>query len=70
MWKAKIVQIKKMEDTIYGLDVKKMKDRDLKNKLLQDKVLKKQEIFLPSLSFEYFHSSEIWNKISFPSGAD
>ncbi|KAH7861473.1 hypothetical protein Vadar_026670 [Vaccinium darrowii] len=36
--KSKDVQIKKMENTIYGLDVK-MKDRDLKNKLLQDKLL-------------------------------
>lgn len=35
--KSKDVQIKKMEDTIYGLDVK-MKDKDLKNKLLQDKI--------------------------------
>ncbi|KAI8005885.1 Kinesin-like protein KIN-14Q [Camellia lanceoleosa] len=35
--KSKDVQIKKMEDTIHGLDVK-MKEKDLKNKNLQDKI--------------------------------
>lgn len=31
------MQAKKMEDTIHGLDMK-MKEKDLKNKNLQDKV--------------------------------
>ncbi|KAA8524934.1 hypothetical protein F0562_011428 [Nyssa sinensis] len=35
--KTKDVQIKKMEETIYGLDMK-MKEKDLKNKNLQDKI--------------------------------
>ncbi|XAR56356.1 Minus-end-directed kinesin ATPase [Bertholletia excelsa] len=35
--KGKDVQLKKMEDTIHGLDVK-MKEKDLKNKNLQDKI--------------------------------
>ncbi|KAF7141639.1 hypothetical protein RHSIM_Rhsim06G0183600 [Rhododendron simsii] len=35
--KSKDVQIKKMEDTISGLDVK-LKEKDTKNKLLQDKI--------------------------------
>ncbi|KAL6999776.1 hypothetical protein U1Q18_000932 [Sarracenia purpurea var. burkii] len=35
--KSKDVQIKKMEDTIHGLDVK-MKEKDLKNKYLLDKI--------------------------------
>lgn len=35
--KSKDVQIKKMEETIHGLDLK-VKERDLKNKNLQDKV--------------------------------
>lgn len=35
--KLKEVQAKKMEDTIHGLDMK-IKERDLKNKNLQDKV--------------------------------
>lgn len=36
--KSKDVQSKKMEETIHGLDLK-LKDKDLKIKTLQDKVL-------------------------------
>lgn len=40
------MQAKKMEDTIHGLDMK-MKEKDLKNKNLQDKVIKmKLQMFL------------------------
>lgn len=35
--KIKDLQIRKMEETIHGLDLR-MKDKDLKNKNLQDKV--------------------------------
>ncbi|CAH2068556.1 unnamed protein product, partial [Thlaspi arvense] len=41
--KGKDVQLKKMEDTIHGLDVK-MKEKDLKNKNLQDKKLARQHV--------------------------
>ena len=36
--KIKDLQIRKMEETVQGLELK-MKDKDLKNKNLQDKVL-------------------------------
>lgn len=35
--KNKDVQMKKMEDTVHGLDIK-LKEKDMKNKSLQDKV--------------------------------
>lgn len=42
--KSKDVHIKKMEETIQGLDLK-IKERDLKTKYLQDKVLYMKPIF-------------------------
>lgn len=36
--KNKDFQMKKMEDTVHGLDIK-LKEKDMKNKSLQDKVL-------------------------------
>lgn len=35
--KNKDFQLKKMEDTVHGLDIK-LKEKDMKNKSLQDKV--------------------------------
>lgn len=53
--KSKDVQSKKMEDTIHGLDLK-LKDKDLKIKSLQDKVLFRElccEIVNTSENFLY-----------------
>ena len=43
--KSKDFQIKKLEDTVQGLDIK-IKEKDMKNKNLQDKVPLLEYVFL------------------------